>query len=572
MAPGEREWRVASHDAEVARSLAAALGLSRPAAALLCSRGLHEPDAVRRFLEPRLSALGDPFLLPAMREAVARIRRALEAGERIAVFGDYDVDGITSTALVTRVLRALGAQVEPFLPLRLEEGYGLGPDALARCIEQHHPSLIVTVDCGTGSAAAVREAARRGVDVVVTDHHEPGPEIAAAAAVVNPKVGQDEQLQTLAGVGVAFKLCHALLKDIRAAGGPAAHDLDLRRHLDLVALGTIADIVPLRGENRILARHGLLALGETDKVGLQALAEIAGVGAQVDAYDVGFRLGPRLNAAGRLGDALNALELLLSSDDVRCTELARQLDESNRSRQQIEAEILADALAEVERSHDAACDGGIVLAREGWHPGVIGIVASRLVQRYGRPAICIALTAGSGRGSGRSVEGYDLAAGLQSCHAHLRKHGGHAMAAGLEIDAGSVDAFRSAFGESVRAFAAGRTLLPLQRVDAWLDLEEADERLCEEMDRLKPFGCGHATPVWGVRRVQAAGAPQRVGRGHLKFRVAGGSIIREAIAFGRGDTPLPAGALDIAFQLKRDTFQGRTQLVMNVQDVRASAA
>jgi single-stranded-DNA-specific exonuclease len=572
MAPVEREWRIADSDPAAARVLAGVLGLSRAAAALLCGRGLQEPDAVRRFLEPRLSDLGDPFLLPAMRPAVDRIRRALAGAESIVVFGDYDVDGLTSTALLTRVLRALGGRVEPFLPLRLEEGYGLGVDALHRCLEQFRPGLIITVDCGTGAAEAVREAAARGVDIVVTDHHEPGPEVAPAVAVVNPKLGPPSSLHQLAGVGVAFKLSHALLKELRSAGGAGAGDLDLRRHLDLVALGTIADIVPLREENRILARHGLQVLGGTDKVGLRALAEVAGLRGPVDAYDVGFRLGPRLNAAGRLGDALNALELLLSVDPARCADLAQLLDAANRDRQQIESDILAEALASVEGAFDPDRDFGLVVAGAGWHPGVIGIVASRLVQRYGRPAICLALGAEGARGSCRSIEGFDMAAELQACHDLLRKHGGHAMAAGLEMEAQHVDAFRTRFNAAARTFAGGRRLLPVQKVDAWVDLEEADDRLLEELDRLRPFGCAHATPVWAARNLRVVGKPQTVGKGHVKFRVAGGALIRDCIAFGRGDAPLPAGPLDIAFQLRRDTFQGRSQLMLNVQDVRAAAS
>ncbi len=568
-----REWRVVPPaPVPAAAELGRALGLSRATAALLCSRGLTDAPAVRRFIEPRLSDLGDPHRLPDIPAAVTRLLQALQRGEHMVVFGDYDVDGITSTALLVRVLRALGGRVEPFLPLRLEEGYGLGVDALHRCIEQHHPRLIITVDCGTGSVAAVREAAKLGVEVIVTDHHDPGAEIAPALAVVNPKRGEDPGLQSLAGVGVTFKLCHALLKEARTAGGVAAAGVDLRAHLDLVALGTIADIVPLREENRILARHGLLTLSRRGKPGLRALAAVAGVGETVDAYDVGFKLGPRLNAAGRLGDALKALELLLSDDEARCADLAEDLDAANRERQQIEAALLEEALSRVERTFDPGRDFGLVVAGEGWHPGVIGIVASRLVQRYGRPAVCIALNGGEGRGSCRSVEGFDLAGELRNCQRWLRKHGGHAMAAGLELEAGAVEEFRAAFYDRARCFADGRVLRPLLRIDAWLDLEEADDRLCGEIDQLRPFGCGHATPVWAARRLSVVGRPQVVGRKHLKFRVAAGSVIREAIAFGRGEDTLPEGQLDVAFQLRRDEFQGRSQLVLNVQDFRPAGA
>lgn len=564
-------WRPAPCDEARAGDLSTRLRIPLPAARLLCVRGLDTDEAIDRYLNPRLSDLGDPFALPAMAGAVERIWAALGAQERIVVFGDYDVDGITSTALLVQVLRALGGDVEPFLPHRMEEGYGLSPEALARCCEELQPSLIVTVDCGTGSVKAVREAAAAGIDVVVTDHHTPGPEVADAVAVVNPKLGTREDLHVLAGVGVAFKLCHGLLKHGRAAGRAIA-ELDLRRYLDLVALGTITDIVPLTGENRILARHGLAQMNRTECAGLAALARVAGIDTKIDAYEVGFRLGPRLNAAGRLGDALLSLELLLSNEPDRIMELAHHLDAANRERQEIEARILKLATDELDAQFDGRRHFGLVVAREGFHTGVVGIVASRLAQRYNRPAVVIGLDDEGGRGSCRSIEGFDMVAALQQCAPLLRKFGGHTMAAGLEIGKGEVAAFAERFNEVAAAALAGADLRPVQKVDAWMELGEADEQMMKALEQMRPFGFGNSTPVWAARGLSLVGPPRVVGQGHLKMVLASGGVQREAIGWGLGTRKIPDGPLDVAFQLRRESYQGRERLVLNVQDFRPTPA
>jgi single-stranded-DNA-specific exonuclease len=537
----------------------------------MAARGLDTDEAIDHFLNPRLSDLGDPFRLPALEKAVQRIWTAVDGRERIVVFGDYDVDGITSTALLVQVLRVLGADAQPFLPHRMEEGYGLSPEAFTRCREELKPGLIVTVDCGTGSVAAVRAATAAGIDVVVTDHHTPGDQLAPALALVNPKLGPHEELQVLAGVGVAFKLCHALVKHGRAAGRAAA-ELDLRRYLDLVALGTITDIVPLTGENRILARHGLAQMNRTECAGLAALARVAGINARIDAYEVGFRIGPRLNAAGRLGDALLSLELLLGSDPQRIEELAHHLDATNRERQEIEARILQQATDEIDDRFDGARDFGVVVARAGFHPGVVGIVASRLAQRYNRPAVVIGIDDEGGRGSCRSIEGFDMVAGLQQCAPLLRKFGGHAMAAGLEIGREQVAAFSERFNEVAAAALSGADLRPVQKVDAWMELGEADERMMEALEQMRPFGFGNSTPVWAAGGLRLVGPPRVVGQGHLKLMLASGGVQREAIGWGLGARPIPDGPLDVAFQLRRESYQGRERLVLNVQDFRPSAA
>ncbi len=566
----EKVWQTQPTDEPAADELARALEIPPAAARILAARGLRDADAADRFLNPRLSALGDPFDLPDLRQAVARIWAEVESGRRIVVFGDYDVDGITSTALLVTVLEGLGADVRAFLPHRLDEGYGLSEDALLRCLDVHSPALIVTVDCGTGSVGAVRAAAARGVDVIVTDHHEPGADVAPAHAVVNPKRGTDAALHLLAGVGVAFKLCHGLVKEGRARGRDRAAAADLRPLLDLVALGTIADIVPLAGENRILARHGLAQLNQTANPGLRALIEVAGIEEAIDAYEVGFRLGPRLNAAGRLGDAERALNLLLGRAPAELRALAAELDRANRERQAIEAETLKEALAELEDRFDPDRDFGLVVGRAGWHPGVIGIVASRVLQRFNRPVVVVALEQEGGRGSCRSIEGFDMVRGLERCAAELSKFGGHAMAAGLELKPGRLEAFAGLFNDAARSLLAGRDLRPIQRIDAWLDLDEVDGALADALDRMRPFGVGNPTPNWGARGVRMLGPPRAVGKNHLKFLLAAGGRQIEAMGWGMGDRELPAPPWDIVFQVRRNRFRGQERLVLYLQDLRAS--
>ncbi len=569
MAAG-KVWRTASVDESLARRLASDLGLPGAIGSVLVARGISSQAIADSYLRPRLSTLSDPFLLPAMARAVDRILDAVARHETIAIYGDYDVDGITSTALMCHVLGRMGAKVAPFLPLRLEEGYGLTVDGLERCMESIKPSLIVTVDCGTGSVAAVQYAAKLGVDIVVTDHHAPPAEVAPAYAVVNPKLAGDQSLHMLAGVGVAFKLCHALAKRGRDRGDAIARDLDLKQYLDLVALGTIADIVPLQGENRTMARHGLAQMNKTQCLGLATLARVAGVEGKIDAYEVGFRLGPRLNAAGRLGDALHALELLTTSDAGRAIELSEALDAANRERQDIEAQMVRQALADATQSYDPVRDMALVIAGENWHPGVIGIVATRVVQRFNRPAICIAIHDGKARGSGRSIEGVDIVGCLNQCSSLLLKFGGHAMAAGLEINPESIGAFRERFNSIVKEAVGKRDLRPVQKVDAWVAIGDVDERLLKAMDEMRPFGVGNATPVWAARGVHVVGKPRIVGQGHLKLLIASGGHQREAIGFGLGDRAVPDGPLDVAFQAKRDTFMGNQKIVLQLQDFRPS--
>ncbi len=562
-------------DATVAAGLSEALSVPWPVGRLLASRRLTTADAAASFMDPRLNSLADPFQLRGMASAVERIWYAIGAGQSIVVFGDFDADGVTSAALLVDVLRCLGAQTGAFLPCRFADGYGLKPGALDRCIATMRPDLIITVDCGTGSVEAGRVAAAAGVDLVVTDHHECVGAVIGAHAVVNPKLGEDaNDVHALAGVGVAFKLCHALVKRGIEDGCDAVQGLDLRNWLPLVAIGTVADVVPLVGENRILVRHGLERLSRCPCVGLKALMDVAGVHGAVTTYHVGFVLGPRLNAAGRLENAHLALDLLLAQDYDEAKQLALALDAANSERQRIERETVDAAMEDVASRFKADRDLGIVVAAPGWHVGTIGLVASRLSARFHRPSVVISLDGeGGGRGSCRSIEALDVLEVLHDVRHHLLTFGGHRMAAGLNIAASEVDAFREAFNAACRIRLAGRDLRPIAYVDAEINLADANQWLYDTVRRLAPFGVNNARPLWQVNGVRLAGPVRRVGRGgkHLKMTLVSGGVKLDAVGFGLGDALIPDGSMDILFTLEENTFRGKTSLQLDIKDVRASS-
>ena len=563
-------WNEVTCDPAVAHTIAAHLNVPAPLGYVLAGRGIAGPKEAEQFLWPRLRNLTDPFEFPDMKKALVRIWDAIDAQESIVVFGDYDVDGVSSTALMVSFLSDLGAMATPMLPNRMNDGYGLTPEILRRLVDRLHPELLITVDCGTGAVDAVKLANEMGIDVVITDHHEPPAELAPALAIVNPKLANNEVVRMLAGVGVAFKVCHGLVKMARQQGRPEAENIDLKQYMDLVALGTVADIVPLVGENRILARHGLRELDTPRSLGLQTLKEVAGIREEVRAHHIGFQLGPRLNAAGRMGDAEAALELLLSEDATRARDLALRLDGANRERQDIENRMVREARTEIDSWFEPDLHFGVTISRIGWHPGVIGIVASRLSQHYYRPVIVIGMEErGLGRGSCRSIEGFDLVEHLDACSHLLVQYGGHNMAAGLEIKAANCEAFSELFNETAAEALAKEELLPIQRIDAWLELAEADEDLLLAQEGLRPFGNSNPTPVWAVRGVRVV-RHRIVGNGHLQLTLAGGGVMADAIGFGLGDRPVPLGPIDVAFQLKRNNYQGRQSLRFDVQDFRAS--
>jgi single-stranded-DNA-specific exonuclease len=568
----EHIWKEVQPAGSDAQSLARELQCPAWISAFLISSGISNAKTASAWLHPQLKSLGDPFDLPDMAVAVDRILQAIVKKERVTIFGDYDVDGLTSVALLSSLLKPSGVSISTFLPHRLEEGYGLSTDALARCLEETHPDLIVTVDCGTSSVTAVVEARRLGVDVIITDHHSITPELAPAVAVVNPRRSPDENLHVLSGVGVAFKLAHAILKRARQTMGEQSWtQFDPKELLEYVALGTIADLVPLTGENRILVHHGLRALNQTRKIGIRALIDVAKISGPIDTYEVGYLLGPRLNASGRLGTAQTSLKLLMTTDTADARICAGELDAANRERQQVERSIVEELATVTDARLTAQECYSIVEAREHWHPGVVGIAASRMVQKHGRPAIVIGIDdQGRAKGSCRSVSGFNLVEALSECGDLLVKFGGHAMAAGVEIEWNNVEAFKERFEKVAKTHLTGRQWTPTITIDGWISLRDIDEHVLQLLDQLRPFGIGYPEPLWACRGMAVSGSAREVGKGHLKVRLSGQGVVMDTIGFGLYAKGLPNGPLDAAFHLRKETFRGIENLVMHLKDFRPS--
>ena len=552
-------------DAAAVAGLAAALKLPAPVCRLLVARGHHEAEAAKRFLRPRLEQLHGPSLLTGLDNAVARLVRAVRNGETVLVHGDYDVDGICSTTLLTRALRSFGARVVPFIPRRLEDGYDLTM-AGVEAARSAGASVVVTCDCGTSAVGPIAELCASGIDVIVSDHHLPGGALPECLAVLNPKrPGCDYPDKDLAAVGVAFKLALALA---RALG---VSDTPVYRMLDLVALATIADIAPLRGENRVFARYGLKLLAETTNVGLRALIRAAGLdGKPLTAGRVGYILAPRLNAVGRLGHAIRGVELLLTDSESEANRIARDLEELNRRRQDLDRATLDQARRLVD-ALDLDQTFGVVLAGEGWHPGVIGIVASRIVEEIGRPTVLVAVDGAEGKGSGRSIAAFDLHAGLGECRELFKRFGGHRAAAGVTIATANLARFAARFNEVARARLTEADLVPEMRVDLELPLESANGDLEALFRHFEPFGVGNAAPVIVARGVRLAAPPRVVGTDGLKLRLRTGDGELEAIGWGMAArlTELsPDVPFDVAFRLERDEFRGESRLLAKLADIR----
>jgi single-stranded-DNA-specific exonuclease len=539
-------------------------------ARLLSRKGLSAAADIEAYLRPRLSTLSDPFLLPQMEKAVSRILVALDQRQRIVLFGDYDVDGVTSLALLAEMLRAFGsAEGGPdlFLPLRMEEGYGLSRESIERCLSSHQPELLIAVDCGTSSVGEIAYLRQRGVDVIVLDHHEPKSVLPECIAIVNPKIDPDCSLHYLCSAGIVFKLCHALLKT------RALPSYDLKTALDFVALATVADIVPLEGENRILVRRGSIEIGRTSRKGLQKLIQVAAVRSPIFTEDIGFRLGPRLNAAGRLTTAEKSLRLLLTDDAVEATELAEFLDKQNRERQEVEKETLLAAEEQIARDYNPAADAAIVVSARGWHPGVLGIVASRIARRYHRPAIVIGFdNSGIGKGSGRSIAGLHLVKALEQCAGHLAKFGGHEMAAGLAIEEARLAAFSAAFRATARAVLSDDDLEPHLQLDHELDLDELNIDFLSWHEMLQPFGNANPQPLFLARGVALAAPPRVVSDKHLLLNLRQRDARRRAMFFDGAAQPLPTPPWDIAFRIRPDDYDGQRLVAIQIQALRSSCS
>jgi single-stranded-DNA-specific exonuclease len=556
-------------------ALVAALGISPVLAELLLRTGQREPASAAAFLQPALARLRDPFLLKNLGRATARLRQALASREQIVVLGDYDVDGVSSTALLVSILRRLGADPRFVVPRRMADGYGLSRSAIDRALEPGRPDLFIALDCGTNSLEEVAYLQGLGIDVIVVDHHRSKEAPLESGILINPHAYElpgDEAWRQLCTVGLVFKLIHGLIKELRAENHPVAHAVKLRDYLDLVALGTIADLVPLQEENRILASHGLRILQEAARPGLRALMDVAGVrpGQDLMPVDISFRLGPRINASGRLADAALSVELILSNDQRFCRETAGQLDTFNRERQEIERGITDEAERAIEAGQLE--QAGIVLYADGWHPGVVGIVAGRVTRKYHRPCIVLGNEGALAKGSGRSVDGINLVEVLGGCADLLSSWGGHPMAVGVAVEKANLEAFRVRFAEGVRTWTGGRMVEPELEISAWLRPDDIDDRLMDELVRLQPFGQANPEPRFGLRGVMLRQRPDVFKGVHFRFAVeAAGGRRLHGVAWKMADRLPPTGRpVDLAVELAWNFFNDRKTIQLELIDWRPS--
>ncbi len=586
-------WSLAPPQPLLAGRLAAQLKIPPLLAQCLLNRGFSEPPAIETFLQPRLKNLADPFRLPDMAAAVERLLRARAQNEPLVIFGDYDVDGVTSTALLLEVLRALGWKADSYLPNRLDEGYGLSADGVENCLKKFPVTLLLAVDCGSTAVETIRALRARNVDVIVLDHHQVSSPAPEAVALVNPqmvlrdagRVTSDKNSSSpatrhpspvtqveLCSVGLAFKLAHALVKRGRETGLPGAAEFDLRPLLDLVALGTIADLVPLTGENRILVTAGLQRLNTTHRPGLVALKKVAQSPPVLGTHDVGFQLAPRLNAAGRLETAEESLRLLLAATLAEATPLAQNLDTRNRERQKIERAIVEQVTGAVRAKFNPKSDFVIVEGQLLWHIGVVGIVASRVLQEFYRPTIIIGGEGDAWRGSGRSIAGFDLAAALRECDDLLVRHGGHALAVGLSIQPDKIGALRERLNALALRALKPEDWQPLIHLDAEVGLDEMTLETLQELSRFKPTGQGNPGVQFCARNLAHARPLQRMGadRQHVKMWVTDAAATLEAVWWNGGEESLPVGKFDLAFAPQVNHFNGNRSVQLKVLDWQAA--
>ena len=559
----QKFWKIPSPDPKLQRSLSNHFKIHPIIAQLLINRGVMTLEAVESFLSPELSRLHDPFLLKDMDIAVKRIRQAQERKERVLVFGDYDVDGVTSSAIMHRALKKVGIEVINHIPHRMQDGYGLNENVIAIAKEKG-VSLLITVDCGITAYREVEMLNAQGIEVIIFDHHEPSDHtLPRAYAVVNPKRKDcPYPFKDLASVGLIGKFTQAFC---------GAIDED---DLDLIALGTIADVVPLRGENRIFVKWGLPKIGDTKNKGLSALIDVAKIkGKPIRPYYVGFILGPRLNATGRMHSAQKSLDLLLSEDDVEAYALAQLLEETNTERQKFQKEVVEEAVRLVEQEINFNDHKVIVLSKEGWHKGVLGIAASRVTEMYYRPTIIISLEAGVGTASARSIDGFHLHEALTHCSEILENFGGHRLAAGLTIRSENIDQFRNQINDFAKAVLQGRQLIPSLAIDCEIPLNNIDLDLINNMDLLEPYGEGNASPVFCSRGLTVRGKPAVMGKETLKFWLTDGQSVVSAVGFGLAkyrDLVSAGGKLDIAYELSIDDWNKAPTAQLKVKDIKIS--
>jgi single-stranded-DNA-specific exonuclease len=547
-------WRVHATDAAKATRLASELNISPVLARILVARGYTDPEAAYRFLNPALHDLSDPKRLPDIEPAVRRLARALERKEPVLVYGDYDADGVTATALWLTTLRKLGVRAEPYIPHREQEGYDLHPNAI-EAARRIGASVVLTCDCGTRAHHAVDALNAAGLEVVITDHHEPSDRLPNALAVVNPKRADSQYpFRELSGVGVSFRVAEALLRERNLSRNGFRNTM-----LDLVALGTVADVVPLIGENRVLVKLGLEQLHQTQRVGLEALKQVAGVKGYPTARDIGFGLAPRMNAAGRLEDATLALQLLITEDKNIAEEIAKKLDKHNRDRQKLQEEAVQEAIAQVEREN-LARHRALVVQSPNWHHGVVGLVAGKLMNRYYRPvaAVTVDSEAGVARGSMRSIPEFNLTALLAQMKSLCLKCGGHAAAGGFAVALEQLDALRMLITDFANAHLTDDALVPTLEIDQAIAPSEATVRLVQELGMLEPFGAGNERPLFLCRGVEVLGSRASSNGKHLFLKVRGeGGVETAAVLWDGGDYPIePQTRVDLVFDLEEDTYYG----------------
>ncbi len=570
MATVAPRWDTLASDDAATERLASALSIPPIVAKLLCQRGLADPEQAHRFLHPSLDHLHDPMALADMGVAVERILGAIARRERIAIHGDYDVDGVTSTVILRRALELLGGDVTHFIPERLRDGYGLQPASIDR-LHAEGVVLIISVDCGIRGADAALRAKALGIDLIITDHHEPDAELPDALAIINPKrVDCSYPDKYLAGVGVALKLVQELC---RRSGREAW----LPGFIKLAAIGTLADVVPLVGENRVIAKVGLDLLTKgPHKVGLRALLEVSGLtGKTIDSYHIGFMLAPRVNAAGRMSTPDLAARLLLANDESMAEEakqLAQQLDSENVRRQEEEAEITAAAKKIVQTDPEVGARSVLVVAGDGWHRGVIGIVASKLVDAFHRPAIVLSIEDGVAHGSCRSIPHFDMLAALEACAPFFIRFGGHKQAAGLTMDAARVREFRSSINDRAEGLLGPEQLMPRLRIDADLGFRAITAQVAAGIASLAPFGAGNPKPIFAARGVEVIDGPRKLKERHLKMSLRQDGRVFRAVAWRAAEKQEQVvenkSALDVAFSLEQNQYNGQTYLELTLADIR----
>ncbi|MDS1030011.1 single-stranded-DNA-specific exonuclease RecJ [Bacillota bacterium LX-D] len=567
-----KEWEFVEPDGDLCKHLSHELNIPSIVAQILINRGIKTIAEAQKLFYPAFTDLTTPDQLPDMQKAVKRINTAIKQRKRIIVYGDYDVDGITSTALMVTTLHSLGGNVDYYIPNRLKEGYGLNTTALQK-IKNAKADLVITVDCGITSIDEVDFAKKIGLDIIITDHHEPGSEIPSAFAVINPKLSNVDSIQHLAGVGVAFKLSQALYMSVDLSPNVNS-DCFAESILDLATLGTIADLVPLTGDNRIIVKYGLPLLSSSKRPGLRALIEVVGlIGKKITTNQVAFNLAPKLNAAGRLGSAEPALELLLTESEQRAKELAVKLNRKNEERQLIESQIYNEACSKIEEEVDFSKHKVIVLASPFWHQGIIGIVASKIVERFYRPVILLSIEGDKARGSGRSIKGFDLYNALKFCEDFLLKYGGHNQAAGMSLMVRDIRAFTNAINKYAEEKITEEMLQPILKIDSSISLEDIDYGLFEHLEKLAPFGFGNPEPVLCCSQVQL-GNWKRVGKNnnHLKTKVFQNNKEFDAIGFNLAakinnfDSHIKMST-DIAFVLEQNEWNGNINLQLNLKDL-----